>query len=96
MYSQIVDIKEDELHTLYNLALVDKDTNSSLNNSFFDVKREILKDREKERYIPICTQRAFAKYYSKSPNEMIFWANEDRKSYFEVIESTYEFYKSKK
>lgn len=30
LYSEIVDFKENELHTLYNLALVNVDTNSVL------------------------------------------------------------------
>lgn len=88
-YSEIADFKENEEHTLYNLALVDKDTNSSLNNSFFDIKRNLLKENRLERYIPVCTERAFAKYYSKNPKEMIFWSNEDRKAYFTEIESVY-------
>ena len=89
IYSEISDIKDSEIDTLYNLALVDKDTNSSLNNSFFDIKREILKENKLRKYIPICTQRVFSKYYSSSPNEMIFWSNDDRKSYFNKIENVY-------
>jgi len=89
LYTEIADFKENEMHSLYNLALVDKDTNSVLNNSFFDVKREILKINKLERYIPICTQRAFSKYYSKSPQEMIFWNNVDRISYYKEIENVY-------
>lgn len=89
LYIEIADFKESELHTLYNLALVDKDTNSQLNNSFFDVKREILKENKLGRYIPICTQRVFSKYYSNRSKEMIFWNNEDRQAYFQAIESVY-------
>lgn len=89
LYIEISDFKESELHTLYNLALVDKDINSQLNNSFFDVKREILKENKLGRYVPICTHRAFSKYYSKSSKEMIFWNNEDRQAYFKEIESVY-------
>jgi len=89
LYSDISDFKETELHTLYNLALVDKDTNSQLNNSFFDIKREILKENKLGKYVPICTQRAFSKYYSNTPKEMIFWKNEDRQAYFNAIESVY-------
>lgn len=89
LYIKISDFKESELHTLYNLALVDKDTNSQLNNSFFDVKREILKENRLGRYVPICTHRAFSKYYSSSSKEMIFWNNEDRQAYFRAIESVY-------
>ncbi len=89
LYTEIVDFKESELHTLYNLALVDKDTNSRLNNSFFDIKRRIIKENEHDRYIPICTERAFSKYYSESSREMIFWSDSDRKSYFQAIENVY-------
>lgn len=89
LYHEIADFKEKELHTLYNLSLVDKDTNSQLNNSFFDIKREILKNNISGRYIPICTQRAFSKYYSKIPNEMIFWNNKDRQAYFNAIKAVY-------
>lgn len=89
LYTSISDFQDNQLHTLYNLALVDKDTNSQLNNSFFDIKREILKENKLGRYIPICTQRAFSKFYSKSPNDMIFWNSEDRETYYSAIEQVY-------
>lgn len=89
LYSKLIDFKENELHTLYNLALVDKDTNSMLNNSFFDVKRELLKANKLGKYIPICTQRAFSKYYSENPKEMIFWNSDDRHAYYKSIEKVY-------
>lgn len=90
VYSELSEIKDSEIHSLYNLAIVDKDTNSSLNNSFFDIKREILKENKLGKYIPICTQRVFSKYYSLSPNEMIFWSNNDRQLYFKNIKDVYE------
>jgi hypothetical protein len=89
LYTYIAGVKESEQHTLYNLALVDKDTNSKLNNSFFDIKREILKENNSGKYIPVCTQRAFSKYYSKSPHEMIFWNTDDREAYFSAIANCY-------
>lgn len=89
LYNEIIDFKENELHTLYNLALVDKDTNSQLNNSFFDIKRELLKENKLGKYIPICTQHAFSKYYSQKPQEMIFWNNDDRHAYYKRIEEIY-------
>ncbi|MBE6355247.1 DUF262 domain-containing protein [Treponema sp.] len=74
---------------LFNLALVDKETNSALNNSFYDVKREILKSREKEGiYILPCTKKAFSKYYSDTPKEIEFWKIDDRKAYFDSIKKT--------
>lgn len=96
LYSQIVDFynaitgfKESEVHTLYNLALVDRDTNSKLNNSFFDIKRDLLKSNVLQRYIPICTERAFGKYYTANPKNLLFWSDEDRKDYFLAIERVY-------
>lgn len=89
IYTDISNFKENELHTLYNLALVDKDTNSQLNNSFFDIKREILKVNKLGRYIPFCTQRTFSKFYSNSPNDMIFWNTDDRVNYYNAIEKVY-------
>jgi hypothetical protein len=89
IYTDISDFRENELHTLYNLALVDKDTNSQFNNSFFDIKREFLKENKLGRYMPICTQRAFSKFYSNSPNDMIFWNGDDRTAYFNAIEKVY-------
>lgn len=89
IYSEISDFKENELHTLYNLALVDKDTNSQFSNSFFDIKRELLKENKLGRYMPICTQRAFFKFYSNKPNDMIFWNDDDRTAYFNAIEKVY-------
>ena len=91
-YDSKVSIKETEVHSLYNLTLVDKDTNSALNNSFFDVKREILKANERGRYIPICTIRVFEKYYSDAPDEMIFWNDADRIAYFKAIENVCKFF----
>lgn len=89
LYSEVSGIKDADMHKIYNMALVDKDTNSSLNNSFFDVKRKILKENKSEKYIPIATQRVFSKYYTSDPKEMIFWSNDDRKSYFESIQKVY-------
>ena len=71
--------------------MVSKETNSSLNNSFFDVKRNILKNKT-EKYVPFCTLRAFEKYYSEYPKEMIFWSSEDRKAYFSAIKEVYNKY----
>lgn len=54
------------LDNISNLALLDRNTNSALSNSFFDVKRRIIveKDRNGE-FIPICTRNVFLKYYSE-------------------------------
>ena len=64
------DIKDDygveNIHTLGNLALLDKSFNSYLNNGFFDSKREKIIEEEKKGkfYIPICTKNVFLKFYN--------------------------------
>ncbi|NCD04537.1 MAG: DUF262 domain-containing protein [Spirochaetia bacterium] len=91
-YTSLNSFNDNKMHTLYNLALIDKDTNSELNNSFYDIKRQILRENKSNKYIPICTQRVFSKYYSKNPKELIFWNENDMISYYESIESIYNLY----
>ncbi|MDE6653554.1 MAG: DUF262 domain-containing protein, partial [Muribaculaceae bacterium] len=71
-FGEFSGINEKELHSISNLCLVDKDTNSSLQNFFLDRKREILMkrhipDRGKDRltYAPPATRKVFAKDYSR-------------------------------
>ena len=79
--------------TIFNLALVDKDTNSALNNSSFDAKRDILNKRESANcYIPLCTRRVFTKYYSPESLDILYWQPEDRIRYFINIKQTVDKY----
>lgn len=79
--------------TIFNLALVDKDTNSALNNSSFDAKREILNKRESANcYVPLCTRRVFTKYYSPESLDILYWQPEDRIRYFINIKQTVDKY----
>jgi uncharacterized protein with ParB-like and HNH nuclease domain len=91
-YNKLADIKEREKHTLYNLALVEQNVNSALNNSFFDKKRSLIKKIGKEYYIPLCTRRVFEKYYTDYPVDMAFWGDVDRKAYFDEIEKVYNYF----
>lgn len=72
---------------LSNLALLGKDDNSMLNNSTFDVKREIITTQLiPKSFIPICTQRVFLKTYTPAEkNQYFFWGEDDRKSYISAI-----------
>lgn len=72
-----------------NLALLGKDDNSLLNNSTFDVKREIItKTLTISSFIPLCTQRVFFKSYTPIENTQIFfWSQEDRDAYIDAMKS---------
>ena len=75
------------LHDISNMALLDKDTNSSLNNSVFPIKRKMIFEAElkKNSYIPMCTKNVFLKYYSKNIWHMQFWSKPDKDDYLHSI-----------
>jgi hypothetical protein len=90
---ELSDADEKNIHSISNLCLVDANTNSQLNNSVFDVKREIIKERELEgHYIPICTRNVFMKSYTKYPINNAYWTADDRKGYLESIKQTYDYF----
>lgn len=79
-----------EMHTISNLALLSSPDNSALNNAVFEVKRrEIIEMDKAGSYIPICTKRAFLKYYNKqtSSQQLHFWSKDDRKNYLSEIKT---------
>lgn len=77
-----------DLNYISNLTLLDKDSNASLSNSLFDVKRKKILLRDKEgSYIPIETKRVFLKYHTKIPKHIIYWTIEDKIEYLSHIES---------
>ena len=88
-YSEVVVSKLDVEYKdlLGNLALLGKDDNSVLNNSTFDVKRDIItKELTAISYIPICTQHVFLKKYTPSDrNDLFFWGDDDRVEYVKEI-----------
>lgn len=77
------------LHSIDNLALLDKNANSSISNNFFDVKRSMIieKDRNGE-FIPVCTRNVFLKYYSEDPSQIHYWSESDRRDYLNTIKNT--------
>ena len=59
------DATEEDMHGLGNLALLQRDFNSKLNNAVFALKRErILELDEAGAYILPCTRNVFLKYYT--------------------------------
>lgn len=75
------------LHSISNLALLRSDDNAALNNSTFDVKRNLIVEMDKEgRYIPFCTKMVFLKYYTSSEeNQLHFWGQADRIAYVKAL-----------
>lgn len=75
------------LHSISNLALLRSDDNAALNNSTFDVKRNLIVRMDKEgQYIPFCTKMVFLKYYTPSQdNQLHFWGQADRIAYVNAI-----------
>ena len=84
------------MHTLYNMALVDKNVNAALSNNLLDVKRSILRAhataRPETTYVPLGTWHAFNKHFSESVSNMKFWTEKDRIAYFNEIERVYNKY----
>lgn len=88
---------ETEIHDISNMALLDKDSNSSLSNSIFEVKRNNILNKEKEgRYIPVATRNVFLKYYTEYPEHLNYWTQEDRDAYVLKIKTVLQPYLKEK
>lgn len=82
---------DENVHSIKNMCLLDTSTNSQLNNSVFDVKREKIKKRELDGYyIPICTKNVFLKAYTEFPSTNAYWTKADREGYFNSVKETYD------
>ncbi len=93
-FDELAGMDQDMMHTLCNMALVDKDTNSALSNGFLYQKRTILRERDenKETYIPMGTSAAFDKRFSDKILDMKFWSPNDRDKYFDKIKEAYNYF----
>ena len=81
------DYGKKDINTLGNLALLDKNLNSEINNNFFDTKRENIIEAEKRGiYVPTCTKNVFMKFYSNNPDQLYFWNDDDRREYRKAME----------
>ena len=96
VFDELAGMKETEMHSIKNLALVDMPTNSALQNYLLDTKRRILKERseadessDNHTFVPVTTELVFNKGFSKSVKELKFWTYSDREAYFKHIESIY-------
>lgn len=76
-------------NSIGNLALLDAGTNRSYKNAVFPIKRSrILKLDKTGTFVPLCTNNLFLKYYSEQIDNMMFWTESDRDSYFNSILNT--------
>ncbi len=80
----------EEVHGLGNLALLQRDFNSKLNNAVFLLKRERILELDKAgAYILPCTRNVFLKYYTSSGEQQLsLWGPTDQSSYYEQILET--------
>lgn len=73
-----------------NLTLLTDHDNRGIGNKFFFEKREKLQEYfQNGSFIPICSMNVFMKFYSQ-PNQMEFWAQNDREDYELSITDTIE------
>ena len=96
VFDELAGMKDTEMHSISNMALVDQPTNSALQNFLLDTKRSILQERSKasaesgkHTFVPISTEMAFNKVFSKSVNDLKLWTLPDRNDYYAHIESIY-------
>lgn len=81
-----------EIHTISNMALLSGSVNASISNSVFEVKRQLIMEKDAGgEYIPYCTRLVFLKYYNKDKNDFsvqqsFYWSENDRKNYQANIE----------
>lgn len=75
------------IHSIANLALLDRGVNSALNNGVFEVKRRAIIAWDKAgAYIPVCTRNAFLKYYTAADAQQVhFWSAQDRDGYLDEL-----------
>lgn len=75
------------VHSLANLALLARDDNNVLSNSWFEVKRRsIVELDQRGSYIPPCTRNVFLKYFTNADAQQIhFWSPQDRDAYLDAI-----------
>lgn len=81
-------IAEAEVDGIDNLALLDRDVNSALNNAIFPEKRKMIRDFDRKgRFIPAGTRDVFMKYYSDNIEQMSVWSKADRAGYLRSLET---------
>ena len=78
---------DEELHGIENLALLQRDLNSELNDAVFSLKRRrVLEHDFNGDFIPPCTRNVFMKYYSDTGGQNLhIWGPRDRDAYVAAL-----------
>lgn len=108
LFDELAEINDEELHSIRNMALVDKTTNTILGNKLMGYKRQKLiklQDKFNETngkegaYTFMGTWKVFNKqflYTNSGEKEnfpnLLFWTKKDRDNYFTDIETIYKDY----
>jgi Uncharacterized conserved protein len=80
------DIIDEDINDIFNLTLLDSETNRGYKNAVFPFKRKTIINRDKAGiFIPICTKNVFLKYFSEYPPKISFWTQDDREKYEEDL-----------
>lgn len=74
-------------HSIRNMALLSSADNSRLNNSVFEVKRQMILELDRAgEYVPQCTRNVFLKYYADADAQQAhFWSEQDKTAYMQEI-----------
>ena len=76
-------------HSIANLVLLDYETNRSYQNAVFAVKRQrVLSLDQHGVFVPLCTRNVFLKCYNPRVDHVMFWTQEDRDGYRQVLIDT--------
>ncbi len=108
LFDELAKIDDVELHTIRNMALVDKTTNTILGNKLMGYKRQKLIKLQEQfnatngdegAYTFIGTWKVFNKQFLDVKSEetekfpnLLFWTKNDRENYFADIEAIYKDY----
>ena len=81
------DATEEDMHGLGNLALLQRDFNSKLNNAVFALKRERIVELDQAgAHILPCTRNVFLKYYTAAEDQQLsIWGPQDREPYYQKL-----------
>lgn len=78
--------EDEDTHGLGNLALLQRDINSALNNAVFAIKRDRILALDKEgAYLLPCTRNVFLKYYTAGDHQPSLWGPDDRGCYYDEL-----------